>query len=172
MFCVCTAFDDRKKKCSKSYRSFRGSNRSNCCTSSAPNASESPFGNAASIESQYNGGRGLDDVRTGAQSNFNSRARPLYIPSSERQGYNNESHNESQGWQWQQYQQPQQHHNLHQQKFTDTRIEFQQPKRQERPTELLLSTKQFENGHTNTKSQIKSTYMEQFWICAKRLAFD
>jgi hypothetical protein len=78
------------------------------------------------------------------------RSRPLLIPSNEWQGHNNESDNGSQGF------------------FTPT-VEFVQPRRkEERPTELLLSTKEFENGHANTKSQNKATYLEQFWVCAKR----
>lgn len=87
---------------------------------------------------------------TGAGSNVNSRARPLYIPSNEWSGYNHEPDHQSQG------------------RLLPT-VQIQQPKRQpERPTELFLPTKQLENGYANPKSQA-STYMEQFWICTKRL---
>lgn len=157
--CVCPILIDRKEKISKSYRNCRSS-KSTCCGSndigSNTKSNSSPpnipiIGDEISDEQRYNGGRGSSELHTGTKCNYvSSRSRPLFIPQNEWQGYNNESDNGSQGY------------------FTPT-IEDVQPKRkEERPTELLLSTKELENGHTNTKSQSKTTYLEQFWVCAKR----
>lgn len=148
MWCVCPSLIDRKKRISKSYRACRSNNnsQSNCCV----NNSNSPLcGDEAGNEQRHSGRRRPDELCTRTRSNINSRSRPLYIPQNEWSGHHNESSNESEG-----------HLAV---------IQLQQPKRQqlERPTELFLPTKQFENGHTNTKSQA-STYMEQFWICTKR----
>lgn len=73
------------------------------------------------------------------------RARPLFIPSNNRQRYNYEPD-------YQQFQQ-----------------QSEQLLSKQRRAQLILSTKQFKNGHTNTQpKKIKSTYMEQFWICGAR----
>jgi hypothetical protein len=158
--CICPSLTDRKKRISKSYRTCRsnnnsnnnnGSQKSNCCTGDARNSNSPEIGDAIGNEQRHTGRRGSDELRSGTESNVNSRARPLYIPSNEWQGHNHESHHESKG----------------------LTVEIHQPKRQqERPTELLLSTEQFQNGHSHTQSKTnnKSTYMEQFWICAKRFA--
>ena len=72
---------------------------------------------------------------------------------SEWQGYNNESDNgSSQGY------------------FSSSTIEYPVPRpKEDRPTELLLSTKEFEDGYANSQPQnSKTTYLEQFWVCAKR----
>lgn len=74
-----------------------------------------------------------------------NRARPLFIPSNERQRYHNEPD-------YQHFQQ-----------------QSEQLLSKQRRAQLILSTKQFKNGHTNTQpKKIKSTYMEQFWICGAR----
>ena len=75
------------------------------------------------------------------------RSRPLYIPTISRQGHNYESNHHSQEHEQQQ-----------------STVQIQQPK--VRPSRLFLPTKQFEDGHTNLKSQ--TSYIEQFWICTKR----
>jgi hypothetical protein len=76
------------------------------------------------------------------------------LTQSEWQGYNNESDNgSSQGY------------------FSSSTIEcVQQPRpKAERPTELLLSTKELEDGYADTEAKSsKTTYLEQFWVCAKR----
>lgn len=148
--CVCPSFTDRKKRISKSYRTCRSNtNQSNCCVTGNEHNSNSPLiRDALSNEQRHPRGRGSDELCSGTGSNINSRTRPLYIPSNERPRHNNEPGDESS-----------------RQLLPD--VQIQQPKRQERPTELLLPTKQFENGYTNSKSQA-STYMEQFWICTKR----
>lgn len=148
--CVCPSFIDRKKRISKSYRTCRSNtNQSNCCAIGDTNDTNSPLiRDAASNEQRHLGGRELNELHSGTGSNINSRSRPLYIPSHEWSRHNNEPGDESS-----------------RQLLPD--VQVQQPKRQERPTELILPTKQFENGHTNSKSQA-STYMEQFWICTKR----
>lgn len=100
-----------------------------------------------------------DGLFAGSGSHVNSRSRPLYIPSYERAGCYHESDYDAKR-QLEQYQQ---------QQFT---VQVQQPKWQQqpaaaRPTELILQpAKQFENGHADIKPQ-NSSYMEQFWICAK-----
>lgn len=74
---------------------------------------------------------------------------------SEWQGYNNESDNgSSQGY------------------FSSSTVEcLQQPRpKADRPTELILTTKEFEDGYADTETQSsKTAYLEQFWMCAKRL---
>lgn len=147
--CVCPNYADRKKRISKSYRSFRGSTR--CCTT-APTPLESPPGDAFGPQPRYHGRRGLDQLR-GSQSYLHSRARPLLLPSDNGEGYNNEPNHEPQGCN--------QQYPLLEQAPGGTGGQ------QERP-EILLSTKQLENGYADLKSQSKPTYMEQFWICAKR----
>lgn len=159
--CVCPNLVDRKEKISKSYRNCRSSSsRSTCCGSANSNAKSSNTSppnvpiprNEIGNEQRYTGGRGSSELHTRTKCSYvSSRSRPLFIPQNEWQGYNNESDNGSQGY------------------FTPTVEDVVQPKsKKERPTELLLSTKEFENGHTNTKSQVKTTYLEQFWVCAKR----
>lgn len=148
--CVCPSLSDRKKRLSKSYRTCRSNNntQSNCCTTT--NNSNSPLiRNAPGDEQRHSGRRGSDELCSGSESNVNSRARPLYIPSSEWARHHNEPNHYPQGQ-------------------LEPAVTIQQPKRQpERPTELFLSTKQLENGHAYPKPQA-STYMEQFWICTKR----
>lgn len=79
----------------------------------------------------------------------------FHRPQSEWQGYNNESDNgSSQGY------------------FSSSTIEcnMQQPRpKAQRPTELLLSAKEFKDGHADTEAKgSQTTYLEQFWVCAKR----
>jgi len=157
---VCPILTDRKERLSKSYRNCRSSSTRSCCGSNNANSNAKSNTSPSNVpiardaignEQRHIGGRGSSELHTGTKcSNVSSRSRPLFIPQNEWQGYNNESDNGSQGY------------------FTPT-VEDVQPKRkEERPTELLLSTKELENGHTNTKSQGKTTYLEQFWVCAKR----
>ena len=158
--CVCPALTDRKKRISKSYRTCRSNTTQPACCIDNADLTNSPLtGDALGDEQRYLGRRGLDELCTGTGSNINSRARPLFIPSDERSRHHNESNHESYG---------QQQHQHQQQPF----VQIQQPKRQQRrPTELFLPTKQFENGHADPKPQA-SSYMEQFWICAKRFVND
>lgn len=84
----------------------------------------------------------------------NSRARPLILPSSEWSRCYNESSCNSNG-----------RNNI----SGILAVQLEQPKPMSRPTELFLPTKQLENGHSNIKSQ-NTSYLEQFWICSKRLS--
>jgi hypothetical protein len=76
---------------------------------------------------------------------------------SEWQGYNNESDNgSSQGY------------------FSSSTFEYTVPRpKEERPTELLLTTKELEDGYANIKPQGNKTtaYLEQFWVCTKRYEY-
>lgn len=92
-----------------------------------------------------------DDELFSSINHPNSRSRPLILPSSERSGCNNEPNCITNG-----------------REYVTSTVQLEQPKRQPRPTELFLPTKQLENGHSDTKSK-NTSYMEQFWICTKRL---
>lgn len=153
--CVCPSLTDRKKRISKSYRTCRSNNsQSNCCTVSDSNNPNSPIiGDALGDEQRHLGGRRSDELCAGLGPHVDSRARPLILPPRLGSGHNHESNYQSQ---------------RPQQLLSSWNVQVQQSKRQqERPTQLFLPTKQFENGHANPKSQT-STYMEQFWICTKR----
>lgn len=148
--CVCPALSDRKKRISKSYRTCRSTtNQSNCCAISAADTTDSPLvRDALGDEQRHPGRRGLDELRTGPGSNVHSRARPLYIPSGDGARHHYEPDSPAQrNWQ-------------------PLVPVHNQPKR---PTELLLPTKQLENGHANPQPKA-TTYLEQFWICTKRFA--
>lgn len=72
-----------------------------------------------------------------------NRARPLFIPSMDGEGYYHESDRTQQ---------------------SDANYFTREKKNQ-----LILSTRQFKDGHTSSQpKKIKTTYMEQFWICGSR----
>jgi hypothetical protein len=122
---------------------------SNCCIArEIGNSAISPLiGNEASNEQR------CDDELLTSINYPNSRSRPLILPSNEWSRCDNESNCNTKG------------------RFNDTgllTVQLEQPKRYPRPTKLFLPPKQLENGHSNIESQ-NTSYLEQFWICSKRL---